>query len=609
MATARIRYVNPHSSGGDGTTTALSGTNAAYASLQAALDAERGNLVSADEWLEIICATNGNADTVRVNQDVAGWTTDATRYVHIKPDAGHRAGTQWDTGKYRISVPYTSGSTAGQFLICGAAGGPLFVRVEGLQIEATIDSIDSPTRRIMPVVMSPAEAGGGADCRMFGGYVRISGTRALDFTSAESWHGILTNPNTVSPATAPNLYIYNNIVELDVTVTALPSASAAIRGENRRHNLYAYNNTIIGPWVNAFSGSEDSNRLHYLKNNLASGISGNFVSGTYVNTKCDYNATTAAAMGYTAGSNDRVSQTFTFAAPHNFLLLDEDTGAKDHGLVDPGSGLFSTDTTGYTRSGSWDIGAYEYRVLTEPTHLTTNEYGTGYDFGPGPLVSCTNSVDTGSGANRCILVQHMRRSDRAIEIQSVTIGGESMVVLGSDISLIDLYVVRTFALVNPTVEGMQDLVITCTTNDSLSVASTIVAVYDGVDPNASEAALLALADSETVVTPYSSPYTFAVPSQTGHLAMLFAFAGSDDVSYSLTAAGGFNERIRDTAGPFVHRTGDQPGKTSADFTWTPGFLSQNLTIVGHGFSLPPVPADDGFVARLLIRNYLPLLVR
>lgn len=608
MATARIRYVNPHSSGGDGTTTALSGANAAYASLQAALDAERGNLVTADVWLEIICATNGNADTARVNQNVAGWTTDATRYVHIKPAAGHRAGTQWDTGRYRLVLPW-GGSESATLTLCGANGGPLFSRVDGLQIGLTIESIDAPSRSFSAVIISPQEAGGGADCRFFGNYLRVSGTRALDFSgvSAQS-AGLFMNPGTVAPVVAPDIYTYNNIVELDVTVTALWPILSAIHGEYRRHNLYAYNNTIVGPWVNAFSGSEDSTRLHYLKNNLASGISGNFVSGTYVNTKCDYNATTAAAMGYTAGSNDRVSQTFTFAAPHNYLLLDEDAGAKDFGLADPGSGLFSTDITGYARPTAWDIGAYEYRILTEPTHLSTAQYGASYVQLGGGLTSCTNSVDVGSGANRCILVKHYRRTDRAIAVQSVTLGGESMVVLDSDVLLASPYYLRTFALVNPSVEGTQDLVITCTTDDNNSVGQTVVGVYDGVDPNANEADLLVLVETDTVTTPWTSPYTAVVPSAAGELAVAMDFSSSNDVSCNLTASG-FNERINVFSGGIGYATGDKAGEASATFTWTPSLLSQDLTVVHHGFSLPPVPADDGFVARLLIRNYLPLLVR
>jgi hypothetical protein len=361
MATARIRYVNPDSAGGNGTTSALSGANAAYASLQAALNAERGDLVAADVWLEIICATNGSADTTRVDQMVAGWVTDATRYVHIKPADGHRAGTKWSTSKYRLTVPWlTGGNQEGQFRFCGSSGGPLFMRCEGLQMETTINSIDAPSRRVSPVVLGPQEAGGGADCRFFGNYVRISGTRALDFTSAASWRGIYGVPGNPSPTVTPNLYVYNNIVELNVSVTALPSVSEAIRSEHRRHNLYCYNNTFIGPWVNAISGSEDYERLHYVKNNLAYGLSGDFASGTYVNTKCDYNATSGSAMGYTAGSNDRVSQTFSFVAADDFALVATDAGAKGYGVTDPGAGLFSTDILGTERTAPWDIGAFEY---------------------------------------------------------------------------------------------------------------------------------------------------------------------------------------------------------------------------------------------------------
>ena len=106
MATTITRYVDPDSAGGNGTTTALSGSNAAYASLNAAMTAEARNLVTADEIAEFICMSshaNHTADTVLVNQS-SGWTTDATRYVDIKTDAAsHHAGV-WSDTKYRIVV-------------------------------------------------------------------------------------------------------------------------------------------------------------------------------------------------------------------------------------------------------------------------------------------------------------------------------------------------------------------------------------------------------------------------------------------------------------------------------------------------------------------------
>lgn len=227
-----------------------------------------------------------------------------------------------------------------------------------------------------------------------------------------------------------------------------------------------------------------------------------------------------------------------------------------------------------------------------PSHVSTTQYGNSYTQPGGGVTTCVNSVDVGSGPNRCVLVKHYRRTDRAIAVQSVTLGGESMVVLGSDVTLNGNYVIRTFALVNPTVEGTQDLVITCTTSGSNSIGQTVVSVYDGVDPNAAETALLTLVDTETVVSPWTGAYSFTVPSQNGHLAVLEAFTYSGDVGYILTASG-MSERLNGGAGGVYYQAGDKAGEASAVFTWTPSALSQNLTAVGHGFSLPPVPAGGG----------------
>jgi hypothetical protein len=70
-------------------------------------------------------------------------------------------------------------------------------------------------------------------------------------------------------------------------------------------------------------------------------------------------------MGYTVtggATGDRVSQTFTFvnAGASNWHLAEADTGAKDFGVTDPGSGAFSNDIDGEPRYGLWDIGADEY---------------------------------------------------------------------------------------------------------------------------------------------------------------------------------------------------------------------------------------------------------
>lgn len=87
----------------------------------------------------------------------------------------------------------------------------------------------------------------------------------------------------------------------------------------------------------------------------------------------DYNACDNASMNYHVDGDgnihDRVSQTFTFVGEgsENWHLAVGDAGAKDYGKTDPGSGKFSDDIDGETRSGSWDIGMDEYILATLKT--------------------------------------------------------------------------------------------------------------------------------------------------------------------------------------------------------------------------------------------------
>lgn len=104
MATERLRYVNAASSGGDGTTNATSGANAAYASLsacEAAEDAAGSDLVSLDEFLHIMCE-GATDDTTVVLLD--GFITDATRYIEIE---GNNGTGVWDDTKYALVIDTT----------------------------------------------------------------------------------------------------------------------------------------------------------------------------------------------------------------------------------------------------------------------------------------------------------------------------------------------------------------------------------------------------------------------------------------------------------------------------------------------------------------------
>lgn len=81
-----VRYVNASSTGGDGTTPATSGPNAAYASIVAWEAAERTDLVADNDIHNVRIAAGtytGEVDFTSTN-----WTTDDTHYIWITADDG-----------------------------------------------------------------------------------------------------------------------------------------------------------------------------------------------------------------------------------------------------------------------------------------------------------------------------------------------------------------------------------------------------------------------------------------------------------------------------------------------------------------------------------------
>lgn len=97
MPAAVTRYVNTASTGGNGTTNATSGANAAYATLAAWNTAEAKNLVTADEAHTVYCTGGSDGSAV----DLASWTTDTTRTITIT-STDVRSSTTFADG-YRLS--------------------------------------------------------------------------------------------------------------------------------------------------------------------------------------------------------------------------------------------------------------------------------------------------------------------------------------------------------------------------------------------------------------------------------------------------------------------------------------------------------------------------
>src|SRR3990172_5906234 len=104
---ARVRYVDPNSSGGNGTTSAITGANAAYVSLASWDSNSARNCVTATDGDQVNCATDGATvnDTSVVSLDngtgAGQWNTNATYYIEI---FGENTPLKRDTAVYALSV-------------------------------------------------------------------------------------------------------------------------------------------------------------------------------------------------------------------------------------------------------------------------------------------------------------------------------------------------------------------------------------------------------------------------------------------------------------------------------------------------------------------------
>lgn len=308
MATERLKTIK--SSGGD------------YTSLSAAEAGEDdlGDLVTRDEWMHFVCYPMEDTTAVII----WGFTTDATtHYVEVSPSQNHNG--KWNDSLYRI----------------GVANAPViniydsYVRINGLQLYNSVSAVNG---RCITCNQSTTTN----DIRVSNCIMRANGA------SGSYYYG-----GIVSADSKTNWKIWNNIIYDFINGTSF-SAGITINGNSGE----IYNNTVVNCYIGIWSSATG---VVVAKNNLIKG-SGN--SYTYIGTFADgtdYNATDSTdSIG--KGSNNRTSQTFTFVDADNddYHLASNDAGAKDYGVSDPGSGLFSDDIDGQTRSGTWDIGADEY---------------------------------------------------------------------------------------------------------------------------------------------------------------------------------------------------------------------------------------------------------
>ena len=314
MASEVIKIVDPDN--GPGTD---------YLSLLAFEAGERRDLVAADEIAVAEVRSSGTPDkTNEVDFDSANWTTDSTRYIHIRPYAGQEHAGVWDATKY-VKQPNNN-----QKNIISDVD----IKIEGIQLE----TVTTDTNIQESVVLG----GNVANKRQYLNrcLIRLNESGTID-SSQQAVSLVGTN-------TTIRTYITNNIIYdwKDQTGThELPAF-----GPTYIYN-YMYNNTV----VNCGSGIGSLGSRRYAYNNVVQNTTGDNYYG-------DFNATSYNNLSDdgTAPGNDPITGSVLFvnAAAKDFHLSLTDTVAKGAGRrsFSPDYENFY-DVDGYPRFFPMDCGA------------------------------------------------------------------------------------------------------------------------------------------------------------------------------------------------------------------------------------------------------------
>lgn len=319
------RYVNTASTaGGDGTTNGTSGSTRAYATLPEALNALPSTL--SNPYI-IYLDFSGGWDPSNLNQAPWDMVTSATNNLKITTQGKWRATAQW---REEIGGFHATNRNGVYNNI------PEHVWFDGFQVKMTVTDGSSY------VAIKTANANqDAADCDN-----RISNC----FVKAEITSGSVIgfNSRPLAGGGAGTSKIWNCIAWNCTTGFNCDFVTTDV------FNCLSYGGDY-GYVLDAVNAIKAVNCI--AASNALNDFVGTFASGS------NYNASTGAGA---PGANSRQSQTFTFrnAAAGDFRLSTSDAGAKDFGTSDPGSGLYSDDIGGYTRSGSWDIGASEANTET-----------------------------------------------------------------------------------------------------------------------------------------------------------------------------------------------------------------------------------------------------
>lgn len=241
---AATYYINPNSSGGDGSTEATSGAAAAFTSMSACeAAAQTANADLTGDGVETwICETGGLADGTACTID--GRTTTAGDYIDIYAHASHRHAGVWSDSKYRMELTNSS------VLLIKEN----YVRVTGLQIKLTSNN----TSGYNAIYIGTIDAGG-SDIKV--DRCIVKGDVASN-TSSTACYGIRSD-DTDATVTVTNCIVYGILNSaatpegrgIGCTNGAVTASNCTVYGT--RFGLYRSAGTMTATNCVSFGNSDD----------------------------------------------------------------------------------------------------------------------------------------------------------------------------------------------------------------------------------------------------------------------------------------------------------------------------------------------------------------